>query len=454
MKKSAARPATSTNAVPPDRPRLILWIGFIGVVVLVLAVLMPRAQHKVATVVDPNDPAASGDGGSSGSAGGASGRERVRPAFGRDRISGGGDVAPERIVSDRVAEFTRSRRNLADSLARHFQVNMPVDVQKFFEVVEGGDWRQIKSLYATLSAQHESGAVTELAALWPAIKETYGVAEQATVWPAQELLAFGKTVLGSLQPGSVYIAGNEASQFVPALLGETGAGTRPLVLSAESLNDPAYAAYFSMTHPGRIDLPSASPVGAPANTANAGQETGAGGDGQDRISGGSVLRKLLEKNPGLSISVADPAAAKAIGMDVVPRGPILEVVPSGTAEATTAAHASETSKFWRETAERLPQDSLAPDSPARQAYAKQATAQAALLAERQLPAEAEQVYRAARDIAPGVFEPTEQLTKFLAASGRTAEAAQILDDYARQNEAQRVMVEDLKKSLQAGGRKP
>lgn len=452
MKKSAPRNAPSTPAPAPERPRLVFWVVLIGAVVLLLALLMPRAQHRVTTVASDasggGGDSQDGGGGSAGSGGG--GRDRVRPAFGRDRLSASGGASPEQVVADRVTDFTRARRNLAENLARHFQVDIPPDVQKFFDAAESGDWRQIKSLYATLSSQRDSGAATELAALWPAIRETYGVAEQATVWPAQELLAFGKTVLGSLQPGSVYVAGNEASQFVPALLGETGAGTRPLVLSADSLNDPAYAAFFSLTHPGRIDLPSPTPIGAPANPASDGSDTAS----EDRIAGGSVLRKLLEKNPGLSIAVADPAAAKAVGMDVVPRGPILEVVPSGTAEATTAAHAAETSTFWRETAERLPKESLPADSPARQAYAKQATAQAALLAERQLPAEAEQVYRAARDIAPGVFEPTEQLTKFLAGSGRIAEAAQILDDYARQNEAQRYIAEELKKNLQAAGGKP
>ncbi|MBL9134631.1 MAG: hypothetical protein JNK85_02120 [Verrucomicrobiales bacterium] len=451
MKKPAARPSPSPSSSPSDRPRLVIWVALIGAVVLVLAVLMPRAQHRVATVATDSAQNGSGaDDDASGSAGSGSQRDRVRPAFGRDRLGGSGGATPEQIVADRVTDFTRGRRNLAENLARHFQVPLSPDVQKFFDAAESGDWRQIKSLYATLSAQRDGSAATELAALWPAIRETYGVAEQATVWPAQELLAFGKTVLGSLQPGSVYVAGNEASQFVPALLGETGAGTRPLVVSADSLNDPAYAAYFSLTHPGRLDLPSPTPVGAPANTAADGSDAAS----QERIDGGSVLRKLLEKNPGLSIAVADPAAAKAVGMDVVPRGPILEVVPSGTAEATTAAHAAETSTFWRETAERLPKESLPSDSPARQAYAKQATAQAALLAERQLPAEAEQVYRAAREIAPGVFEPTEQLTKFLAGAGRIAEAAQILDDYARQNEAQRYIAEELKKNLQAAGGKP
>ena len=67
----------------------------------------------------------------------------------------------------------------------------------------------------------------------------------------------------------------------------------------------------------------------------------------------------------------------------------------------------------------------------RRAYAKMAAAQAALLADHQFAAEAEQAYRLALQISPVNPEAANGLAQLLNSSGRSDEARQIIGDLER-----------------------
>jgi thioredoxin-like negative regulator of GroEL len=64
-------------------------------------------------------------------------------------------------------------------------------------------------------------------------------------------------------------------------------------------------------------------------------------------------------------------------------------------------------------------------------YAKMAAAQAALLADRQYSAEAEQAYRVAMQISPASPEAVYGLGQLLATTGRADAARQLVADFER-----------------------
>ncbi len=439
---SASSTNPNSNSAPPSGggPRPIVWLVALGALVLLIVLVMPRPGGRGAAPSDGSPAEASGGNSDGGGISAAGGSARPRPRL----ASEGGRGAPrtaEQQVADKVTAFARQRRDLAGQVARQLNLNVPPDVQKFFDAVEAGDWREIKGLYSTLMSRRDAGADPELAALWPALRETYGAVEQSQFWPAQELLSYGQTVLSALPPGAVVIAGNDASRAIPALVSETGGGAaRPVILPADSTDDAGTLAYLSLVHGDRLVLPSS----AEAQSGDAEPNAAAGG----RSRAGGLFRALIEKNPNTPLLVADGAAAAALGLEVVPRGPVLEVVSGGATVADTQARATETLAYWRDTAQRLQADgSMAGDAPTRQAYANMAVSQANLYATRNLPSEADELYRYAVQVAPAAIAPVQSYASYLAGSGRIPEAIQMLDAFAQQNEGMRGAAEAIRRTL-------
>lgn len=482
-----SQPRNRTTSSTPENPsgsRLVVWLVLGSAVVLALALLLPRAGTGPRTgQARPVDGAASGESQAAGTSGAGGGGGVTRPRFGKERLGPGSTDAAARVVAEKVSAFARSRRALAESYAQHLGVTVPPSVDEFFTAVEGGDWREVKGLFGTLSAQREAGD-SGLQALWPALREAYAVAEQAQVWPAQELLAYGRTILGSMPPGAIYVASGDAQGVIPSLVAETGGGAaRPVTLSAESLADPSYLKYLGFVTGDRVAVPgmgdSEAALQAAAEDAlrraehdrqfpneakqlrpgeevrEEGGRVVVSGRGMVEAVNQALLRSMLEKNPGVPITIADPAWAEALNLPAVPKGPVWEVVAGGgsAAETLTAANAADTLGFWKDTAARMQADAaLPPESAARNAYARTAISQAAAFARNNLTAEAEQAYRVAREIAPASYEPMEQLTMFLVDAGRSEDAMGVLDEFIQQNEGQRYVAEELRKKLTGEGR--
>src|SRR5438445_10644202 len=55
------------------------------------------------------------------------------------------------IVAGKLAQFARSRREIVQGLARRAKVQVPDEVERFFDAVEAGDWDEIN---ATFDAFH------------------------------------------------------------------------------------------------------------------------------------------------------------------------------------------------------------------------------------------------------------------------------------------------------------
>jgi hypothetical protein len=388
--------------------------------------------------------AATGTGGA-GSGGGEGGWKRPVGGVRWARSTKDGARSPEVIVADKAAGFARTRKQIASTLARKAGVDVSPEVDQFFAAAESGNWSDIKGLYNTLSSlRYGTNAPKDLEAMWPAIAETFGAAGVARSWPAEELLAYGESVLSALRPGSVYVAGTDAGRFIPTLMEDSAVGSRTIVVTPESLMDPSVVEYLNQVHGERLQVPTREDL-EKAEQTRASDPRRAGG------SAPTMLYALLEKNPGVNFAVEGTIPPDQLPGQPVPLGPVLELRAgdaSGTPEALSPDRAAESVQYWQATAQRMQgATALEPGSETRRSYAQLATAQAELFARNNLTAEAEQAYRAAYDIAPGAIDPVVHLAKFLSQQGRTAEAIQTLDAFAQNQPGMAASVADLRKGL-------
>src|SRR5947207_6345058 len=92
------------------------------------------------------------------------GDARRDPSVGNTRLShrrSNSDAAraAEEIVAGKLAQFARSRREIVRGLARHLKVEVPADVERFFEAVEAGRWEEADAIFKTLRhGDNDSGS--------------------------------------------------------------------------------------------------------------------------------------------------------------------------------------------------------------------------------------------------------------------------------------------------------
>jgi len=461
---------------------LILWLLAAGcLLLLVLGLFRQRPNDTAAApqvATSAVSPAASEN--SSNAA-----RDRLFARLPHRRSSFEPAPTPEQVVSNKVSQFARSRRDIVEAMAKKFDLKVPADVERFFAAAEAGHLDELKVLYENfkmLLQSDESAAQVfspeEFRRFWPAMMETLGVAEVAHEWPAQQLLDYGQSVLGALRPGMVYVGGTDAGRYIPTLLNETSGGEPHIIITQNALADGSYLNYLGFLYGDRMatltgeesqrafqsylsdvqnrfahdrefpDEPSQLRPGEDVRVT----------DNRVQISGQvavmaineRLLQTLLAKNPDLSFALEESFPFKSTYGAASPLGPLMELRAPDDQNALTAERAAQSLDYWRAAAQRFEGDSEALDSKTRQAWGQMATAQGNLFAGRQYSAEAEQTYRLARDIAPASLEPVGGLARLLVDTGRAAEAYQLLDDFARAHSGQRGAVEAFRRSLRPG----
>ena len=419
--------------------------------VILIALLLPRQREQ------RNEHAASTNAPGESSAANASAAERAR-SFARASSSVTTPTATaEEIVTNKLNQFARNRRELVHAMARRFKVEVPAEVEQFFDAVEAGRWDVMQALYEGLRERRmsESGA-PELGKLWPAIMETLGVAEAVKKWPAQKLLDYGNSILGSLRPGMVYIGGTDPGRFIPTLLNETSDGERHIVLTQNAFADGSYLEYADFLYKDRLgtltkedserafqeymtdaqkrfyhdrDFPDEPKQMRPGEDIQM-------IDNKVQVSGQiavmaineKLLRALMDKNPAASFAIEQSFPFASMYGDTRPLGPIMELRVQDEQNALTRERAAQSVDYWRTTAQQLLSDAQAlGDHGLRMTYGKMAAEQAALLLHHGYSAEAEQAFRLATEIGPASPEAVFRYVNLLVEQKRFDEAIQITE---------------------------
>ena len=296
--------------------------------------------------------------------------------FPRRGVDNSPKATAEEIVTGKLVQFGRSRREFLDALARQHGVEVPDAVKVFFDAVESGIWDNIDARFKAINggepnAGQASGRPPGVEYLWPAIIDAYGAAEQVHLWPPQKLLDYGNGILDSLRPGMIYVGGTDEGRWIPELLNDTSDGERRIVVTQNGLADGTYLEYLSTLYGDRLNTLTSEDgkrafqeyVSDAENRLRHDQEhpdepkqLGPGenvrlGDGSPN-EGGSVtagyvhvsgraavmaineklLQTLMAKNPEMSFAIQESFPLKGTYADALPLGPAHGTARPGRAE--------------------------------------------------------------------------------------------------------------------------
>ncbi len=461
---SGAGPGSGSRAVR-------YWLIATGCLIAVLlGLVVTRIQNG------PAKPPGSTNARPPGGGGDAAVLRRAHPAL--HPADAGPRMTAKETVAAKLSRFARSRRALARAMAKHFNVELPADVERFFDAAEAGRWEELKALWSAIDAGRKSGNYSE--GQWvvlQAVHETYGVAEVAHDWPAQNLLDYGDAVLDALRPGMVYVGGTDAGRFIPTLLNETSDGEQHVVLTQNALADGTYIQYLGFLYGDQMatltgddsqqafqnymadaqkrlthdqEFPQEPKQVQPGEDI---QMT----DGRVQVSGQvavmmvaeNLLNTLMSKNPSLSFALEESFPFKSTYPDAAPLGPIMELRAQDSSDAFTADAAAQALDYWRTTTQQLPIGSdTSQDQAVLRAYSKLVATQAGLLAAHDFNAEAEQAYGLATEICPDSPEAVFRYVTLLLNQQRSADAIPVVETAVKaapDNQQLRDLLEALQK---------
>ena len=369
-------------------------------------------------------------------------------------------LTPEEVVASKVTRFAQDRLRITHAMAERFKVSVAPDVERFFQAVAAGRWEELNADFEALKQRRESGNGEDLGVLWGPILETLLIAECGHNWPAQKLLDYGEATLGALQPGMVYVGGTDPGRGIPTLLNETSDAERHIVITQNALADGSYLQYVNFLYGDRMTTltPEESQSAFQDYMADAQQRLAHDQqfpdepkqirpgediqmvDNRVQVSGQvavmaineNLLQAIMAKNPDLSFALEESFPLKSTYPNAMPLGSLMELGVQDVQNSFTRETAAQAVNYWRDTAQQVLSDAEAPaDSADRLAYSKMAAAQAALLADHQYSAEAEQAYRLAMQISPASPQAVYGLGQLLATTDRADEARQLVADFER-----------------------
>jgi hypothetical protein len=451
MKESAL----SNSTKPGDSGRRFLWAFLLagGCLLVTLLALLLRRQESGSTVVSTSSNSTAAD--ATGHAGAQSFWEkRAR----RGEPGSEPKATAEQIVAGKVSQFARNRLEVLKAMARHFKVEVPDEVERFFEAAQAGRWEELQKLFESLKQSSKESSGLNL--LWGPIHETFGVADQAHEWPAQKLLDYGHSILDSLRPGMIYVGGTDPGRFIPTLLNETSEGESHIIFTQNALADSSYLQYASFLYGDRM------PTLTQGDSQSAFQEYISDAqkrlehdeqfpnepkqvrpgedihvdDGRVQVSGQvavmaineKLLQALMAKNPDVSFAMEQSFPFSSTYAGAAPLGPIMELRVQDEQKALTQESAAASLDYWRTTTQQLLSDPEAAGSSAvRQTWSKMADDQAALFLDHKLPAEAEQGFQLATELCPWSPEAVFRYVNLLLGQNRVEEAVQAAENGAQ-----------------------
>ncbi|MGA2747385.1 MAG: tetratricopeptide repeat protein [Verrucomicrobiota bacterium] len=381
------------------------------------------------------------------------------------------------IVARRLKLFSSKQRALVHRLAEHYHLDVPSDVDRFFDALDAGDWEEAKRIFKSLRGDSDGAPRDEsLRKFWRSILEAYGAAEQAQLWPAQQFLDYGNGILNSLRPGMVYVGGTDPGCFICTMLNATAEGEQHQTLTQNALADGSYLEYLRASGDGTLNIPtdedsqaafSQYTQDATNRLAHDQQfpdepkqllpgEDITMKDGKVQIAGVTAVmainniltQDLLRENPGVSFAMEESYPMSSTYAGAAPLGPIFELNAATDGQnAISSDAANQVVGYWRDLSQTLQANPDASSSWATLiSYAHDAAAQGNLLADNDYPAQAEQAYQTALSISPDCLDAIKGLTQLLAAQNRYADAAQALDSYLQNNPSQSQTIATIRQS--------
>ena len=165
------------------------------------------------------------------------------------------------LVWDQLKRFAAEKRAYAESICAAEGKEMFPEIGAVYDAADKGDLETIAKTLDHLrwlapGADHRDWSKYCLRGQWCIAAEVWGVFRE--FWPPGEnyTIQFGRDVIASIPPGSIYFAGNDPGRFAVTALCQSHTNGDPFfVLSQNALIDKSYLRYLGGMYGSHIYIP-------------------------------------------------------------------------------------------------------------------------------------------------------------------------------------------------------
>lgn len=159
-------------------------------------------------------------------------------------------IAPE------LTRFIAEKKKLAQAITTKNNLNIPAWVWEFFNACAIADWETAASSYSTIQTAVGRYGGQDLAQIWGAVQDAYGACEQFRALELDLLKKFGRDIIESIPPRSIYFGGTDAGRFVVSALARSHSEGKPFyALTQNQLVDSNYLVYLREMYGQEIQVP-------------------------------------------------------------------------------------------------------------------------------------------------------------------------------------------------------
>src|SRR5881397_643016 len=165
-------------------------------------------------------------------------------------------------ISDQLKRFAAEKRAQAIAAARAEAREMLPEFKSLFTAAEKGDWPALKDIWQEIWKQTSpfeirgprdwrvQGIQSKV------VQEIIGAFENIMGGEDGYAIAFGKDIIGSIPPGSIYFGGTDPGRFVITALSKSQVNGDPLfTLTQNALADSGYLHYLRSMYGTRVYIP-------------------------------------------------------------------------------------------------------------------------------------------------------------------------------------------------------
>jgi hypothetical protein len=301
-------------------------------------------------------------------------------------IDGKPDQPSGKLPAELIAFAIRKGAH-ARELATRLNAQLPPAVWDYFTAAARGDWPEVARLgeelrNPTLPPGVPKPDPTVTSQVWSAIMEIYMAFAQCALGEPKYALAFGRDIISSIPPGSIYFGGTDAGRgLVTALCRSHETGEPFFTLTQNALGDRSYLRYIREIYGRAIFIPSDGDLQQALdkyrrefdqrkreNKLLPGEEL-EGGERElpNTIVGvmtvnGALAKLIFDRNPNREFFVEESFPFQWMQPHLTPHGLIMSISRQPLA-ALSRELVEQDQKFWSDRVGQMLGDWLRPDTP-------------------------------------------------------------------------------------------
>ena len=166
-------------------------------------------------------------------------------------------------TATQLKSFLSEKEAQANAAAKANGQTMPPELQTYFDAANRGDWLAVSIQFNNFMRNAGQGSgktnLQVLGTTWDAmVRETWGAIEAFSVGDEKYATAFGRDIIASIPPGSIYFGGTEPGRFlITAMQKDQVAGDPFFTLTQNALAAGDYLDYLRSMYGDKIYIPTA-----------------------------------------------------------------------------------------------------------------------------------------------------------------------------------------------------